>query len=462
MPGKIMIVDGVAINRIALRIRMHAAFYNVITATGQAEAMRMALDERPDIILMNTRLPDISGLAACTKLKAGERTRSIPIVLIAATSQDCSTQDALRAGADDLLIQPLNDAVLLARIRSLLRARDMSAELDLHESTSRALGFGEADGKFSPRAEALVVTSDAATGQRWSTILSQKTPYRLSNSRFGDALRDAHGQKAPDVFVLILTQATTKRGLQLLAEIRARASTRHAGVLLVLSKCDQAQVADALDRGANDVMCDRPDPEELTLRLSALVSRKRLVERLRNNIHNGLQAAVVDPLTGLHNRRYAMPQLTQLAATARRENRDFSIMVADLDHFKQINDRFGHAAGDAVLVEVAKRLRDNLRPVDLIARIGGEEFLIALPEAHPDNARQTARRLCGLVAEAPIHIPGQDLPVQVTISIGVAIGGEDDQPASKAANRLLDMADKALFGAKAGGRNQVTLRQAAS
>lgn len=462
MPGKILIVDGVAINRIALKIRMNAAFYEVIAATSQAEALRAARDEQPDLILMNTRLANSSGLEACARLKASDKTRSIPVVLIAATPEDCKTADALRSGADDLLIKPLNDAVTLARIRSLLRARNTGEELRLHEGTSRALGFGEPETGFENQAQALVVTADEATGQRWKSLLSRQMPYRLTHACFDDALRGIGGPSAPDVFVLMLTQQTTERGMQLLAEIRARAGTREAGILLVLEGADPAVIVDALDRGANDVMGDGPNIEEMALRLSALVSRKRMIDRLRSNIHDGLQAAVIDPLTELFNRRYAMPQLAQLAETARDNNRSFSIMVADLDHFKQINDRFGHAAGDAVLIEVARRLRDNLRPTDLIARIGGEEFLIAIPNATLETAREKARRLCALIAETPIHIPEQDLSVHVTISIGVVIAGEEGQPAVRTATTLLDMADKALFGAKARGRNQVTLGQTAT
>ncbi|MFU8883513.1 MAG: GGDEF domain-containing protein, partial [Rhodobacterales bacterium] len=186
----------------------------------------------------------------------------------------------------------------------------------------------------------------------------------------------------------------------------------------------------------------------------------------------GLRAAVTDPLTGLYNRRYALPHLTRMTEQASRSGRRFAVMLADLDHFKAINDRFGHAAGDAVLVEVAHRLRSNLRAVDLVARIGGEEFLIALPDTDRTEARVAARRLCRIIAQDPFILPGKGQSTSMTVSIGVTMGHSGQPPervidpdcdiAADPVQQLLLQADKALYGAKACGRNQVTLSKPAA
>ncbi len=194
--------------------------------------------------------------------------------------------------------------------------------------------------------------------------------------------------------------------------------------------------------------------------------RKRIADQLRDTVRTGLKAAVSDPLTGLHNRRYAMPHLARVAEHAAATGRTFAVMVADLDHFKQINDIYGHASGDAVLVETARRLRESLRGVDLLARIGGEEFLIVMPATPFSEARVAASRLCRRIGEEAFSVPGAREPVHVTISIGVTMGGSgkpggipDSVPT---ANDLLDAADKALYEAKLQGRNQVNLARPAA
>ncbi len=133
-------------------------------------------------------------------------------------------------------------------------------------------------------------------------------------------------------------------------------------------------------------------------------------------------------------------------------------MLLDVDRFKSVNDRFGHAAGDAVLAEVAGRLRDNLRGIDLLSRHGGEEFLAALPDTTAEEARTAAERMRRIVAETPFQPPGHR-PLSVTLSVGVAMGG-GDHPASVA--EVLRAADRALYESKNAGRNLVCFARAAA
>ena len=178
----------------------------------------------------------------------------------------------------------------------------------------------------------------------------------------------------------------------------------------------------------------------------------------------GLRLAVTDPLTGLHNRRYALAHLDRIAARARDTGRRFAVMVLDLDRFKTVNDTWGHGAGDTVLETVAARLRDNLRPSDLVARIGGEEFLVALPDATLGTARITAERLCRVISDEPVILPDGRSSVQVTISVGLALGPDlspELPDATATARSALARADAALLIAKTDGRNQVTIASAA-
>jgi len=222
---------------------------------------------------------------------------------------------------------------------------------------------------------------------------------------------------------------------------------------------DDEIAARALDLGADALMQSVFEPAEVTLRLKALLLRKRKNDQLRATVRTGLQAALSDQLTGLHNRRYALPHLARVAQRARQGGRGFAVMIADLDHFKRVNDVYGHAAGDAVLVQVAERLRENVRGIDMIARYGGEEFMIVLPGIDLPGARHAARRLCRLISDVPFGLPGGQ-QLSITISIGLAIGAAGADNGDGTA--LIDEADRALYRAKTKGRNCVRLSRPAA
>ena len=147
-----------------------------------------------------------------------------------------------------------------------------------------------------------------------------------------------------------------------------------------------------------------------------------------------------------------------MAERSKTTGRSFAVMALDIDHFKLVNDSFGHGAGDRVIAGVADILRDNLRSVDLVARIGGEEFLIALPDTTVDQARKMAERIRYIVQNTPLSIGAGKMPVGVTLSIGVALGmGADGD-----VNGIIERADAALYDSKSSGRNAVTLAQTAA
>ena len=173
---------------------------------------------------------------------------------------------------------------------------------------------------------------------------------------------------------------------------------------------------------------------------------------------------MTDPLTGLYNRRYGMSHLDRVAASSARSGRRFAVMLLDLDRFKTVNDVHGHAAGDAVLETVAARLRSSLHPKDMVARIGGEEFLVVLPETTMGAARQVAERLCRSVAGHPVRLDELSLEVSVTMSVGLALGPcltDGPRDTSAETRQILARADAALLAAKSDGRNQVTIASAA-
>jgi two-component system cell cycle response regulator len=217
----------------------------------------------------------------------------------------------------------------------------------------------------------------------------------------------------------------------------------------------------AFDLGADDVIDAGLEPREVAARLSRLLDRKRRDDQLRATLSDGLRLAVIDPLTGLFNRRYALAQLGRIAERAQRGDSGFAVLAIDLDRFKAVNDSFGHAAGDCVLIEVARRLSLSMRAGDLLGRIGGEEFIVALPQTTASNALALANRLRLAVEAAPVRIDTATA-ISVTISVGLAVSGPLTPAGAEPVAATLARADRALLRAKADGRNQVTTDRTAA
>jgi two-component system cell cycle response regulator len=465
MSGRILIVDSVATNRIVLRVKLLAAQYQVLPCASVAEAQAAIAAELPDLILIETTAPASQERAFCAGLKADPATAAIPIIATGFFDSPDERLVVLAAGADDVLEKPMADALLQARIRSLLRARDTDAELRLRDDTSRALGFAETGSEFS-RAGRVIAIPDPQFGQsaQWCSF-SNELGFDVELVESDRALSLVVDTAEPDVFVIGTSPSAASddmgRVFRLIADLRSRSATRHAAQLIIVPDRTPDVAAMALDLGANDVVAASASPSEIAHRTRRLLQRKIKLDRLRNRVQDGLRAAVTDSLTGLYNRRYALPHLANMAELARASGRQFAIMVLDIDHFKAVNDTFGHPAGDTVLVGVAQRLRDNLRAVDLIARIGGEEFLVAMPDTTVEQARVAAERLRQMVKNLPFVIGNTSQPVEVTLSIGVAVGG-NDAFGEDDVMQLVNQADAALYDAKSSGRNMVTISRSAA
>ncbi|MEX3014621.1 diguanylate cyclase domain-containing protein [Gymnodinialimonas hymeniacidonis] len=457
MAGRILIVDDVATNRIVMKVKLAAACYSVEQADNGHDALRVARETKPDLILLDIMMPDMSGVDVCRALKANPETSGIPVVLITALSDQDAKMEGLEAGANDFLTKPVEEVTLLARVRSLLRARDAVREIQGGNDTVAAFGFAEDAAGFSAKAAPGKVAL-VAPGPRgailWKTAIEDRLGGTVAIIPREAALTEASTDSgaSTDVFVISVDLAQRNEGLRLLSDLRSRAGTRHAATLMILPEGDTERAAIALDLGANDVLHDPFDAKELAIRISAQLDRKRQSDRMRASVRAGLEAAVCDPLTGLHNRRYAIPQLELMMS---RPGPGPAVMMLDLDHFKHVNDTFGHRAGDAILKQVAARLRTQLRNGDLLARIGGEEFLICLSPINHADAVECAERLCRSIGESPFDIEGGTPPVQVTASVGltypVDLGG------FATPEMLIHEADMALYSAKSHGRNQVSM-----
>lgn len=454
MTARILVVDDAEANVRLLEAKLSAEYYDVLTAPDGPSALVMAAEQAPDIILLDVMMPGMDGLEVCRRLKADAATRHIPVVLVTALDGRRDRLSGLEAGADDFLTKPIDDLALFARVRSLVRLKLVIDELRHREASGRRMGVIEGAAARMSGGGGLILIADDNDEQIRVIEQELSQDHRIVVERnVGQALPAARGRAD----LLVINAASRSHdALRLAAQIRSDEATRHLPIIAIVEASDRARMVKALELGVNDVLTRPVDPEELAARVRTLIRQKRYYDFLRNNLDQSLELAVTDPLTGLHNRRYMSGQLTALVRRATHGGEPVSALLVDIDHFKRINDSFGHAVGDEVLREFAIRLATNVRAIDLACRYGGEEFVVIMPDTALGEAEAIAERLRRHVAGSPFHVAGVDDPLSVTISVGVAATLD----AADTAQDLLKRADDAVYDAKAKGRNLVIARAA--
>jgi len=454
MTARILVVDDIDANVRLLQAKLQAEYYDVLTAYDGVTALAIAAAEKPDIVLLDVMMPGMDGFQVCRRLKEDPETRHIPVVLVTALDGRADRITGLEAGADEFLTKPIDDLMLFARVKSLTRLKVVIDELRQREASGRRIGViaGAASRLGGTGGRVLIVDDQERQAQRIAGELAiDHRPVIESDPE--KALLTARG---PVDLIIVNANAKAFDGLRFAAQLRSDEQTRSLPILAVADFDERTKVVKALELGVNDILARPIDPGELAARVRTQIRRKRYTDYLRDNLDHSLELAVTDQLTGLHNRRYMTGQLEALVKRASLGGDQVSALLIDIDHFKKINDGFGHDAGDEVLREFAVRLASNVRAVDLPCRHGGEEFVVIMPDTRLEDAQRIAERIRLHVAGSPFRVLGGQELLSVTISIGVAATlAEGDNP-----DALVKRADEALYEAKSSGRNKVVARAA--
>jgi two-component system, cell cycle response regulator len=448
MSARILVVDDVEVNVKLLGAKLASEYFDVLTAADGDSALRLCRSELPDLVLLDVMMPEMDGFEVCRRLKADTATAHIPVVMVTALSDAADRLTGLEAGADDFLTKPVNDIALFARVRSLVRLKRMMEELQLREEVCGR--FAQLPGGETPEdfggARILLLEDNRLAAARVAETL---TP--MAGELIQVATCEAAAEQLDSSIELMIIGMSIAGAdpLRLVSHSRASEQTRQVPILLIADEGELPRLAKGLDLGANDYIVRPIDRNELTARARTQIRRKRLHDRLRENHHRSLSLALIDPLTGLFNRRYVGAHLDGLMARIATGAKGPALLLFDLDRFKLINDSWGHLAGDEVLCEIAKRALHVVRSFDLVGRYGGEEFIVLMPETNLQIALFVAERLRSSIADTPFVVAGVATPLQVTVSIGVATTlDEGDSP-----TELLRRADTALYAAKDNGRN---------
>ena len=453
MSARVLVVDDIAANVRLLEAKLAAEYFEVMTASSGKEALALIEKQTPDIVLLDVMMPELDGFEVCKRIRANPRTRFLPVVMVTALSDQADRVRGLEAGADDFLTKPVNDLALFARVRSLVRLKMIMDEWRMREQTSGAFDVlsteAEPEEEDHTGAKVLLVEGFAPAAQRITTILGadKDTVEVAANSA------DAMQKSAKGSYDLVITglQIGQEDGLRLCSNLRSADETRQVPILLIVDEFEMPRLVKGLDIGVSDYLMKPIDANELLARVRIQVRRRRYQDRLRTNYERSLSMALTDVLTGVYNRRYALRHMEGLMKRVGDTGKALSVMVCDLDRFKSVNDTYGHAAGDEVLKQFAQRATQCMRNIDMVARFGGEEFVILLPDTEGDNALKAAERLCNKIGSTPMDVAdAPDRKLTVTVSIGVA-----STTMAMPGEELIKLADAALYRAKQGGRNQV-------
>ena len=450
MSARILVVDDNPLNQKLLAAKLTHEYYIVSLANDGIDALEKIEKEKPDLILLDVMMPRMDGFEACKRIKGNSDTSHIPVVIVTALSDVADRVKGLEAGADDFLTKPINDVALMARVRSLLRLKMIMDEWRVRESLTEQVMADENNKLAAQESNTVLLLEDNPGDQKF--ISDHLTKLGVHATIVG-TIEQATSLAEDGNFSLLMTSLNLRDedGLQICPRVRANTNTRLLPILLIGNEGDVPRVAKGLDLGANDYILRPLDENELVARINTQLKQKNLYDRLKRNLEEGLSLAMVDPLTGIFNRRYLNTRLPKAIARKHHAATPMSILMIDVDHFKKVNDTYGHNVGDIVLKEISKTLQNSIRPFDLLARMGGEEFIIVMPEADAAGALLVAERLRKRIADTPIIIDINGGKLMTTISIGCA---ELSNDRDETAEVLIERADKALYEAKSSGRNR--------
>ncbi|MFQ5955657.1 MAG: PleD family two-component system response regulator, partial [Kiloniellales bacterium] len=440
MTARVLIVDDHLPNVRLLEAKLTAEYFDVVTANDGPSALTQVERHSPDIILLDVMMPGMDGYEVCKRLKDDPKSMHIPVVMVTALRDAPDRVHGLEVGADDFLTKPVNDTALLARVRSLIRLKLMMDEWRQREQTSGELGVFNDHATMATEntlnARILVVEDRDIEADKIRETLAQDRHHLDCLS--SDAEANERALRNDYDLIIISLALRGQDPLRLCSQLRSAEQTRQVPILLVGDEQGMSRVAKGLDLGANDYLLRPMDRNELLARTRTQIRRRRYQDRLRANYQNSLAMALTDSLTGLYNRRYLVAHAARLVERTRAAAKPLAVLLIDIDHFKQVNDNHGHAVGDEVLRQVAARMNRSIRTVDMLARFGGEEFVVLMPNTRVDLARMVAGRLHETIANTPFETGVGSLSITISIGVTEAMGFEET------VDSLLKRADDAL------------------
>lgn len=448
-PKRILIVDDDPLNVKLLAVKLEAEGYDILRSYSGRDALKKAEQELPDLILLDIVMPPPNGYEVTRRLKTHPATSDIPIVLITTYKETEDKVKGLQAGADEFLNRPVDTSELRARIRSLIALKRYKEQLQTHSQLERS--FTSLPGPEIPetRKKILLIEDDEFEAIILQNYLKD-TLYHVEYVK--DGVSAIQRLKKGDIDLILLDLLLPNMsGFDVCQQLKEDPHTRNIQIIIVTALNDIESKIRGLEQGTDDFLVKPINKEILLTRIHALLKKKRYIDRLNINYEKALQSAITDSLTGLYNHSYFKQYLELEMERSRRQKHPLTLMMLDLDDFKQYNDTLGHLAGDTILQEVSRLIQQSIRKIDIAARYGGEEFAIILTYTNTKGAKVTAERVRQAIETTPFTYKGAASLKALTISIGLA----DFHADPLSAQDLIEQADSALYQAKRTGKNRV-------
>ncbi len=450
MTATVLVVDDLEQNVKLLEAKLLAEYYTVLTATNGSDALTLLKNNKIDIVLLDVMMPGMDGFETCKKIKTNPETMHIPVVIVTALSEIEDRIKGLEAGADEFLTKPINDTALFARVSSLSRMKTVIDELKLRNNINAELGGSTVEIKdHFADTKILLLDDDVIQSKHIRKNLTELSQ-QIKTVSSPDEI-DTLGSFVPDL-VIINCQINVDDPLRVAIMLRSKPDFKNVAIMLLAEEDNLPMVIKAIELGVNDYIMCPPDQSELKARVKTQLRRKQYQDNLRTELEETVDLSTKDGLTGVFNRRYFDIHLKQMVAKAAESKKNICMMMLDMDHFKQVNDTYGHPAGDAVLKTLTATLKSSFRVTDLIARYGGEEFIVLINNVDLEMGTQIAEKIRELIEATPFIIPGQKDPLHKTTSIGL-VAYKNGETVEDFVNRV----DKALYEAKETGRNKVVV-----
>ena len=462
--------------------------YEVSLAPRGSRLLEVLDAQEPDLLMLDVLMGEGDGYELLRNISADKRWRDMPVLVVSTLPADQATSRLLDTGASDFIGKPFHVRELLARISAQLRSREqlLSARSALH-STKAELATARAEAESGRKIVDILheVTGDFSSGELYNVLVRRVaraldiSHCSLILARSGDvaglvaaayeaqglAQVEIHLDRYPEIRTALETGKPvviedvdasplynevrldwaaqgTLIPYRSVAALPFQLGGEQSGVIFLRTLLDEPSLRQA----------DVQFAETVIRAAVAAIRRAQLIEAARADRARLEVLALTDPLTRTHNRRALVDRLTAELERARRYSLDLSLLMVDLDHFKAVNDSYGHVVGDEVLCGVSAMLQREARAVDVVARYGGEEFVVVLPETAAEGAIALAERIRERVYNSP-PVPGGEYGwLRVTVSIGVAT---ISSPHANSPEELIAIADEALYRAKAQGRNRV-------
>ena len=435
MSARILVVDDLEPNIKLLEVKLTNQYYEVLTAKNGLEAIEILTTREIDIILLDVMMPGMDGFEVCRRIRENPKTAHIPVVMVTALGDVEDRIRGLNAGADDFISKPIVDIALFARIRSLVRLKALIDEIrnEGEAGIQFVVSRNEEQHNLIELANILLVDDDI------TQINFLQDTLNIAKITVADVNNpiDQYLHENLDL-IIVSTQLMKLDSLRICATILNNHNTRNLPIIMLVEEGDHLTMVKGLDLGVSDYVTIPLNQEEVKARVKTQIRRKKFQDALKNNLLYNINLASIDSLTGLYNRHYFNSQIS-IITNSTRKSEPTSLIIIDIDFFKKINDTHGHLAGDKILKQVANITKAAIRTNDILARFGGEEFILLLPNANLEQAYLIAERIRKNIEKE----------TNITVSLGITTLKEIDS-----IENLIDRADKALYLAKQQGRNR--------